>query len=194
MYNAWIQILVVSIFLSSLAGSAWSADLDVSELINGLRQAIVEAQKTATKPLINMPWVEAEISYTIKKEGTGGFKLYVVTADAKYAAETVQRFKFRLEPPSGKPWHVSVPGKYYGVLVSGVDPTARKLFVSEQGDLEAEAFPIYLTPDTKITDSTGKAKTISDIVEGMKGTIKYTPGPRGEPTAASIILEPPKKN
>ena len=193
MSKAWIQILVVTVFLS-LAAPALSADLDISELIKALKKAISEAQKTATQPHVNIPWAEAEISYTVKKEGGGGFKLYVVTADAKYAKETVHRFKFRLEPPDKKPWIVKAPGEYENVVVSGVDLNALKIFVSPEGESAKEVFPLYINPATKITDTAGEKKTLSDIREGMEGKIQFVPGPKGETTAAHIILENTGKN
>ena len=194
MYHIRIQILIISILLSSLSSFAFSAELDVSELIKGLKQAIVEAQKVATEPRISMPWVEGEISYTLKKEVAGGFKIYVVTADSKYAKETVQRIKFRLEPTGGKPWSVKAPGEFNTIVVSGVDLTAGKIFVLLEGGPEPQTIPVYVNPETKIINADGEKKALSDIHEGTKATVRYTLGPKGEPTAASITLEPNIKN
>lgn len=187
------KILVASVLLWAIPIFANAAELDVSELIAGLKRAIIESQKTAEPPYINMTWVEGEISYVVKKEGEAGFKLFVVTAEGKYATEAVQRVKFRLEPPSGKPWRVEGPGELKNAFISGVDLATGKVFVSTSEEIGIVTFPVEVKADTKITDFAGKTKTLFDIKAGMQGTIRYSPGPLGEPKATAIIIAPPKE-
>jgi len=180
------RILLASLLLWVIETSASGAELDVSELIAAMKRAIIEAQKTAAPPYVGMTWAEGEISYVVKKEGEAGFKLYVVTAEGKYATEAVQRVKFRLEPPRGKQWLVEMPGEFKDVLVSGVDPAAGKVFISSLGELGTATFPMKVGSDTKITDAEGKSKTLADIKAGTRVTVRYSSEPEGELKAMSI--------
>jgi hypothetical protein len=190
MFQRFLQALGVVILVWRIAVPANGAELDVSELIIGMKRAVTEAQKTATPPLMVMPWVEGEISYVVKKEGEGGFRLYVVTVEGKYATEAVQRVKFRLEPPSGTKWRVEAPGEFKEATVSGVDQVAKKVFISTVGDLDAAAYPMKVGADTKITDYKGALKTLADIKAGAKVTVEYSSAPEGFLKALSIMKVP----
>jgi len=190
MFCRCLRILVAPFFLWVTATYANAAELDISELIAGMKQSIIEAQKTATPPYVVIPWIEGEISYTVKKEGEGGFKLYVVTAEAKYATEAVQRVKFRIEPLPGTKWRAGLPGEFGDAVISGVDRAAKKIFISPTDQMEGgAAWPVKVTSDTKIADTSGKTQPFSAVHEGVKGTIQYTPGPTGDLKATIIIIK-----
>jgi len=122
---------------------------------------------------MNLPWIEGEISYVVKKEGSGGFKLYVVTAEGKYATEAVQRVKFRLEPPKGTDWRVEAPADAVTAIVAGVDRTAQKVFLSPVDEADA-IYSIMVMPNTKITDNNGLKKTLEDIKAGTKVMVYFS--------------------
>jgi hypothetical protein len=190
MFSHCLKILTASFFLWVTAVYANAAELETSELILGMKQSIIEAQKTATPPYMVIPWVEGEISYIIKKEGEVGFKLCVITAEGKYATEAVQRMKFRIEPQRGETWRVDAPGIFRGAVVSGVDYAAKKIFVVPEGERQGGAtWPVKVTSDTTISDTSGKKQTLSEVYEGLKGTIQYTPGPTGDLKATTIIIK-----
>jgi len=187
------RIIVITLFLWTVSPFANGAELDVSELIAGMKSAIVEAQKTAAPPYMNLPWIEGEISYIVKKEGDAGFKLFVVTAEGKYATEAVQHVKFRLEPPSGKAWRVELPEAVIkDAWVSGVDTVAKKVFISTEGEKSQVAYPIKVVSDTKITDYKGVIEKLADIKAGNKVTVHYSPEPEGLLKALFIIQGPQK--
>ncbi len=189
-WRGW-QILLLASVLLTIRTSVYGADLDVSDLVAGIKQSLEEAQKTAKPPFINMMWVEGEISYVVKKEGEGGFKLYVVTAEGKYATEAVQRVKFRLEPPSGKPWKVELPGEIKSATIAGVDVAAKKVFIV--GPNEWSAIPLTVHQNTILIDAKGVTKTFSYIQSGTQANIKYSAGRGGEPTADVIAVAPPPR-
>jgi len=194
MFYRAFQILVSALLVWTSATSASGAELDVSELINGLKRAITEAQKTAAPPYVILPWMEGEITYVVKKEGEAGFKLLVVTAEGKYATEAVQRVKFRLEPPSGKNWRVELPGAVIkDFLVSGVDRGAKRVFISTEGEQGQTVYPMEVSSDTKIFDDKGRIKTLTDIKAGTKVTVQYIPEPEGWLKALSITQIPQEK-
>lgn len=176
-----LEIVVGFLVLSGIATSASGAELEVAELIDGLKKAIDTAQRTATPPFMSLPWVEGEITYVVKKEGEGGFKLSVVTAEAKYATEAVQRVKFRLEPPGGKPWTVEGPGEIKHAVIWGVDHNARRVFVSEPSWPKNAAIAVKFGPDTKVFDWLGNTKRVADIRAGTEGTVSYSAAPGEEP-------------
>ncbi len=182
-----IMILAASFLLWATAASANGPELEVAELIAGIKRAVAEAQKAAAPPYMTIPWMEAEISYVVKKEGEGGFKLYVVTLEGKYATEAVQRVKFRVEPP-GKPWKVEGPGTIEDAIFAGVDRGARKVFIMQEASWGV--VPIGVWPGTKIKDAAGKIKTLSDLRAGMKGTIEYAwDAGKEQPTALTITIK-----
>lgn len=188
--NSKFRIQVASFFLCIIAASANAAELDVSELIAGVKKSISQAQKSAGPPYVIIPWAEAEITYVVKKEGEGGFKLYVVTAEAKYATEAIQRIKFRVEPPKGEKWKAEGPGVFKDVAFSGVDYIAKKVFISPQDDWGSTlTYAVQVTPDTKIMDDSGKKRTFSDLHEGAKGTIQYNVGAGAEFKAEVITIK-----
>jgi len=188
--NSRFRIQVVSFFLCLITAAANAAELDISELIAGVKRSISQAQKSAGPPYVIIPWAEAEITYVVKKEGEGGFKLYVVTVDAKYATEAVQRIKFRVEPPRGTEWKAEGPGEFKDAAFSGVDYKARKVFISLQNDGGSNlTYPVLVTSDTQIMDDSGKKQTLSDIHEGGKGTIKYNVGADAEFKAEVITIK-----
>jgi len=180
------QILIVPLFLWTATSSASATDLDVSELIASVKQAITLAQKEAKPPSMVITWVELEISYVVKKEGGGGLKLYVVTAEGKYSTEVVQRMKYRLEPTH--PIQVKLPEKQGNIIsgfVYGVDVSAGKIFISMPGDLQT-AVPLEVGAYTKITDEAGEITKISDIDEGDFGIIRFNIDQSGALRAESI--------
>lgn len=118
-YARNFNILFTSLLLWLIPLPANCAELDVSELISSMKGSIIEAQKVSGPPYMNLPWIEGEISYVVKKEGKGGFKLYVVTAEGKYATEAVHRVKFRLEPINGK-WRVEKEGEFKDSFASSI--------------------------------------------------------------------------
>jgi hypothetical protein len=188
--NFKFRIHVASFFLCVIAASANAAELDISELIAGVKKSISEAQKLAGPPYVIMPWVEGEITYVVKKEGGGGFKFCVVTAEAKYATEAIQRVKFRIEPPPGIKWRVEGPGVFKEASIAGVDYKAMKLFISPPGEVESNlTYAVQVTPDTKIMDTLGKTETLSDLREGAKGTIQYSVGAGAEFKAEVITIK-----
>jgi Trypsin-co-occurring domain 2 len=120
MYNARVSLLAtVLVLLCVLPRSAYSAELEVAELVYGIKKSIAEAQKVAQPPFMKIPWMEVEISYVVKKEGGGAFKLYVITAEGKYATETVQRIKYRIEP-ADEGLVVQKPGEITKARVAGI--------------------------------------------------------------------------
>lgn len=190
MFYRSIRMLVVSLSLLAIATAANAAKLNLSELITGIKQSLLEAQKTADPATGVIPWVEGEISYVVKKDGKAGFKLYVITADAKYATEAVHRVKFRIEPLPSTKWRVEIPGELKDVSVAGVDRVAKKVFVSSAGEGKAAiTFALKITPDTKIVDASGKTQTLAEIYEGTKGTIRYTTKPTGDLQATAITIK-----
>lgn len=190
MFYRCVRMLAVSLFLLVIATAANATELNLSELITGIKQSLLEVQKTADPATGVIPWVEGEISYIVKKEGKGGFKLYVVTADAKYATEAVHRVKFRIEPLPGTKWKVEIPGEFNHAFIAGVDRVANKVFVSSSGEGKAVlTFSLKITPDTKIVDASGETQTLAEIHEGTKGTIRYTTEPTGDLQATVITIK-----
>lgn len=197
MFHRAFMVLGASIVSTLFATSVSASDLDISELIAGMKQAIIQAQKTAAPPYMIIPWLEAEISYIVKKEGEGGFKMYVVTAEAKYATEAVQRVKVRVEPPRDTKWKAQFPGEFKDAFISGVDRKAKKVFIIPTGDLEKAikdiwagvTVPIKVTADTKISDTSGKSKTLAEVHEGITGTINYFPEASGQLEAKTLIIK-----
>ena len=172
--------------------TAFAVDLEVAELVDAIRRSIAEAQRSAQKPSLRIPWIEAEVSYVIKKEGSGGLKMYVVTADGKYATEAVQRVKVRLEPLS--PLRVDGPGEIYGPI-AGVDIASKKVFLG--GETPAgiaswkavPAFPFAIKNDTQIVDSAGGIKKLGDLKPGARARVLYEPT-GDELTAKKIVIDP----
>lgn len=114
----------------------------------------------------------------------------MVTAEAKYATEAVQRVKFRIEPQRGETWRAGVPGVFGDAVISGVDRAAKKIFVSPVGGTwGGAAWPVRVTSETKIADTSGKSQTLSEVREGIKGTIQYTPEPTGDLKATTITIK-----
>jgi hypothetical protein len=66
-----------------------------------LRQALL--QKGPDDTLIVFTGCELELSVTVKAEGGGGLKFWVVDASGKMANETVSKIKLSFSPPSSKP-------------------------------------------------------------------------------------------
>jgi hypothetical protein len=173
-----------------IATTANVAELEISELIASMKKAVMEVQKTASEPYIIIPWLEGEISYVVKKEGEGGFKAYVVTLDAKYATEAIQRVKFRIEPLPGTKWKAEIPGQFKDAFIVGVDQAAKKVFISTTAEKETDVtVPVKITSDTKIADTSGKSQPLSEIHEGATGTIQYTIGRSGDREATVITME-----
>ena len=180
-----VSILLVLFFLPAFA---MGEELDVSELIGGMKRAIIEAQKTAKEPLMDLPWIEGEISYVVKKEGGGGFRLYVVTAEGKYATEAVHRVKFRLEPPKGTKWRVQgPPSEAITADVAGVDLAAQKLFISPIDEPDV-IYSLKVMPNTKISDINGLRKTLEDIRAGTKVKVYSSPSEKTLPVPKSLLI------
>lgn len=168
-----------------------AVELEVAELVAAIKRAIVDAQKSAKPPTMNIPWIEAEISYVVRQEGSGGLKMYVVTVEGTYATEAVQRVKYRLEPT--RPLRVERSGEIYGPI-AGVDRAAGKVFIGEarygvQGGW-SPAFPFLIKRDTKILDRFGGTKTIGDLKPGTSAKIVYEPSNSGDLAAQSIVIYP----
>ena len=190
---SWVcRVVAVSAGVGVLATPTSGAELEVNELIGGLKQAIQEAQKTATPPYMTIPWVEGEISYVVKQEGEAAFKMYVVTAGGTYATEAEQRVKFRLEPPAGTRWRVEGPGEIPSAKVAGVDWNAKRLFVTPPGWPEYQAIAVKVRADTIFTDAEGKSKPISAIRAGADAFLKYKAAPGAEPELLNLKIQAPK--
>ena len=183
------QVLLVSVGVGAIATPSSGVELEVNELIGGLKRAIEEAQKTATPPYMTIPWVEGEISYVVKKEGEGSFRMYVVTAEAKYGTESVQRVKFRLEPPAGKQWKVEGPGEIQNAKIAGFDSNAKRVFVTPPGWPEYQVIAIKVGPATRFTDAEGKSKPISAIRVGAEGFLQYKAAPGVEPELVNLKVQ-----
>lgn len=185
----WVLLVLAWVGVGTIATPATGAELEVNELIGGLKKAIQEAQKTATPPYMTIPWAEGEISYVVKQEGEAAFKMYVVTAGGTYATEAVQRVKFRLEPPAGKKWLVEGPGEIPYAKIAGFDNKAKKVFVTPPGWPEYQTIAIKVGQVTKFTDAEGKSKAIADIKVGAEGYLQYKAGPGVEPELLNLKLQ-----
>lgn len=183
------RVLMVSAAVGMIATPAAGAELEVNELIGGLKKAIEEAEKTAKPPFMTIPWVEGEISYVVKKEGEGGFKAFVVTAEAKYATEAVQRVKFRLEPPAGTRWRVEGPGEIPFAKIAGYDSKAKKVFVTPPGWPDYQVIAVKVGADAIFTDAAGKMKPISAIPVGAEGNLLYKAAPGVEPELVNLKIQ-----
>jgi NTP-dependent ternary system trypsin peptidase co-occuring protein len=173
------RIALIVAFVLALAKTACAVDLEVSELVGAIKHGIAEAQKSASPPKMKIPWIEAEISYVVKQEGGGGVKLYVVTVDGRYATETVQRVKYRLEPDA--PLKVEGPGELSGAI-AGVDRAAGRVFITSWADvgkgashpLAFAAFPFVIKGGTtKIIDGYGVSKGLTELKPGMNVKVEY---------------------
>jgi len=178
-----ILLFMVCLSLAGLPAHAAQLDIQVEELVAAIRSAVDQFQQPLAKPKGKILWMEAEISYILKKEGEVGVKLYVVTADGKYGTETVQRLKLRIEP-LGTPWRVEAPGVIKDATVAGVDPSINKVFL----DFESTTIPMDISKDTKILDTEGKNKTIGDLRSGSAAIVTYSLGKSGEPKADTILI------
>lgn len=183
---SWMMVSVVLLVLSVIPAFADNTVIEVSELVTNIKNAIISAQNaTLQKPRLRVKEIELEISYVVKKEGSGGFKMYVVTADGKYGTEVVHRLKFQLEPEGKQYVQSDVPVE--GVVV-GVDSTAGKIFVRSEGEGESEAAAVEVKSDTKITDLSGNKKTLCDVKAGTTGKFIFGLQPDGTIDVKSITL------
>ena len=206
MYSRGIQIfLALVLFSLPIANSANGAELDLDELIAGIKKSISAAQKKAEPPYAKIPWIEAEISYVLKKEAEGQFKAYVVTVGGKYATETIHRTKVRIEPIGE--WRVQAPDdpRVYGfaavsfapyahrgeireATIAAVDHRVKKIFVRPAGKFQGYAIPFSYGAHTKLIDVAGHTKSIKDLRAGTSARLFYNASAEGQKNIDLVIL------
>jgi hypothetical protein len=67
-----LLIPLLSIGIMLVPVRAITVELEVAELVDAIRRSIADAQKTGKPPTMKIPWIEAEVSYVVKKEGSAG--------------------------------------------------------------------------------------------------------------------------
>ncbi len=208
MKNPGIALLAL---LSLVPTQVYAADLDVTEMVAGVRQALDQIEKSAPKDSkLQVNEVEFEISVIVRTEVGGGFKLYVVTADGKYSSEQIQRFKYKLGPMPGKRLRA---GKYpsidFGMQgmesgydpawtwgrrnasgpILGVDAKENKMFIFDEKS--GIVVPVLFTTETKFWDFHGKILPMAAVRAGKTATVIDEIDPKtGWKKPSLVIIQP----
>ena len=74
-------------------------DIGLSKLIEEVRQELLpDESKPEVVPLLYVDSIELELNVTVKKEGSSGFKIYVVDLGGKASIDKGQIIKVKLSP------------------------------------------------------------------------------------------------
>jgi outer membrane protein OmpA-like peptidoglycan-associated protein len=96
----FIQMALMALWMSTVCvNPILAAELEVDELIDGIRNHILTAEKRAKEqPLFGVKEVKLTISYAVEKKGEGGFKAFVITAGTSVGSHAVQTMEIILTP------------------------------------------------------------------------------------------------
>ena len=81
---------------------ASSDGVTLSELIESTAAELHKVQPRMDDPVMEFTGCELELAVTLKKEGKGGIRFYVVSAEASVAAEMVSRVTVTFRAPQGR--------------------------------------------------------------------------------------------
>jgi hypothetical protein len=74
-------------------------DIGLSKLIEKVREELLpDPNKPEVVPLLYVDSIELELNVTVKKEGSSGFKIYVVDLGGKASIDKGQIIKVKLSP------------------------------------------------------------------------------------------------
>lgn len=80
--------------------------LELSEIIQNTAEQLRKARKQTDDPdaVMQFKGCDIELSVTVKAEGGGGFKFWIIDASAKAAKENASKIKLSFGPIDGKAW------------------------------------------------------------------------------------------
>lgn len=183
----------VSSLLFPFPRLAEAVDLELTELLEALKAQMKLLEETGRKdPMWRVKEAKLRAQFVLVKKGEAGLKA-VVTVGGEYSKEAVQEITLDLTPL--RPMKVEAPGELKNASVVGVDLKAGRVFLAPTWDFPAAlAWPMAIVVDknTKVIDTTGKAKTLTDLRSGMSGDIHWSLATKtDEPKADLIVIKSP---